>query len=263
MAFTLVLAGCDDGATSGSQNPPPGQGTSPVTLNPALKALPTASTTGSSPVVLDSRTDGTKNYYLIDVGNVRNMFVSTVLQAAYNGMTPISVSKTTINTRTITEVLTDTIAESIVISNTQTGKVGIEAAWKQQFSIGEFFAKLKLEWTGSWTNSNTSSKSTETSVSKTESIAESYTTSVTIGEHREPAGNYRYALYAVCDVYFIIPTSLDNKQLLSWDTAVCARDSTYTPHWDYSPDGIFDNSPDDGNAITFTDYCHNRFCIYS
>jgi hypothetical protein len=86
-------------------------------------------------------------------------------------------------------------------------------------------------------------------VSKTESFSESYTTSVVIGGHGEPAGNYRYALYAVCDVYFVISTSLDNQNLLSWDTVVCARSNTYNPHWDYST-SIFDNSPE-GNTITF------------
>ena len=269
MASTLVLACSDNGTTGSDQNPPPSTGTDPghgsdpkpgtepnsptITLSPALRAVPTASGTASSPKLLDSYTDGSKNYYLIDVGYVRNMFVSTVLQAAYNGMTPISVSNTTINTTTITNGLTDTISESITISNTQDVKVGIEGAWKNKFpGVGEFSAKLNVEWKGSWTNLATSSKSTETSVSETKSVAESYTTSVTIGEHGEPAGNYRYALYAICDVYFKISTSLDNQSLLSWDTVVCARDSTYIPHWDFSQDGIFDNSPD-GNAIIFAD----------
>ena len=124
-------------------------------------------------------------------------------------------------------------------------------AWKKKFPVaGEFSAKLKLEWTGSWTKTNTSLKSTETSVSETKSVAESYTTSFTLGEHREPAGNYRYGLYAVSDIYFVISTSLDNQLLLGWDTVVCARDSTFTPHWDYSSNGTFDNSPE-GNSITF------------
>jgi hypothetical protein len=175
------------------------------------------------------------------------------LEAAYNGMTPILVSKTTISTSAITDVLTETTSESITISNTQSGKVGLETSWKKKFPfVGEFSAKLNVEWAGSWTNSNTSSKSTVTSVSKTESLAEQYNTSVTVGEHGEPAGNYRYALYATCDIYFIVSTSLDNGELLSWDTVVCARDSSYTPHWDYAPDGIFDNSPD-GKEITFAE----------
>ena len=281
MVSTLILAGCDNGITTGNQNtpptgtnpgatsganPPPDTSTTPgtapastpdpKTLSPALRAVPTAAST-ASPFVLDSYTDGTKNYYLIDVGYVRNMFVSKIMEAAYNGMTPISVSKTTISTSTVTEALTETISESITVSDTQSGKTGIsiEAAWVKKFPIvGKFSAKLNVygEWTGSWTNSKTSSKSSETSVSKTESLAESLTTSVIIGEHGEPAGNYRYALYATSDVYFIISTSMDNQSLLSWDTVVCARNSSYTPHWDYSADGIFDNSPD-GKEITFAE----------
>jgi len=267
MVFALVFTGCDSSISPTSPNTPStpttpsaptdttgpsGTTPAPVTPSLALRAVPSASGTASSPKVLDSYTDGTKNYYLVDVGYVRNMFVSTVLLAAYNGMTPISVSKTTISTTTITNGLTETIAESIKISNTQNVKVGMEAAYKQTFPAGQFSAKLNVEWTGSWTNSKTSTKSTETSVSKTKSFEEMDSTSVTIGEHGEPAGNYRYALYAVCDVYFIISTSLDNQNLLSWDTVVCARDSSYIPHWDYSADGVFDNSPD-GNAITFAE----------
>jgi len=259
IASFLALTGCDSGTSNGGQTTPPG--TAPVTnpdpktLSPALRAVPTAAS-NASPVVLDSYTDGTNNYYLIDVGYVRNMYVSTILAAAYNGMSPISVSKTTVNSSTITEALTETISESVTISNTQSGKVGIELAYAYKTMLPsvqtKFSAKLNIEWTGSWTKSNTSSRSSETSVSKTESLAESYTTSVTIGEHGEPAGNYRYALYATSDVYFIISTSQDNQSLLSWDTVVCARDSSYVPHWDYSPDGTFDNSPD-GKEITFTE----------
>ena len=259
MSFILALAGCNDGTTSGNQNTPSGttSGTTPLpdskNLSPALRAVPTASGSPSSPIVLDSYKDGTKNYYLIDVGYVKDMYVSTILRAAYNGMTPITVSKTTIEATTITEMLTQTIVESIEVSNTQNVKVGIEGAWEKEFPVaGKFSAKLSVEWAGSWTNSKTSTRSTETSPSKTKSYEVMDTTSVTIGDHGEPAGTYRYALYAVCDVYFKISTSPDNQTLISWDTFVCARNSTYKEHWDYSPDGDFDNSPN-GNAITFAE----------
>ena len=257
MVITLILTGCTMDTSSSKPTDPTGSTGStgsnpaPATLSAAPRAVPIAASTSTKPEVLDSYTDGIKNYYLIDVGYVKNTFVSTVVQASYNGMTPMSVSKITINASTITEVLTDTITESITISDTQKGKVGVEGAWKNKFpGIGEFSAKLKLEWTGSWTKSKTSSKSTETSVAKTESYAEKYTTSFTVGEHGEPAGNYRVAVYAICDVYFVISTSLDNQTLLGWDTVVCARESSYSIHSDYSTDIFFDNSPE-GNEITF------------
>ena len=248
LAFGITFVGCDNvpgGEPGGPVSPPP-------PLDPALRAVPIAASE-SSPVVLESYTDGIKNHYVIYAGYVSNMFVSTILQAAYNGMTPISVSRTTVNTTIITSSLTDTISESITFSHTDSVKTGIVAAWKKIFPFaGEFSAKLNCEWNGSWTNLSSSTRSTQTSVSKTESIVDSNSTSFTIGGNGEPAGNYRYALYAVCDVYFIISTSLDNQQLLKWDTVVCARDSTYTPHWDYLANGLFNNSPD-GNKITFAE----------
>ena len=259
LLFTLVFTGCDDGTTD------PGSGSEitgePNVINaaPALRAVPIAAST-STPIVLDSYTDGIKNYYLIDVGYIRNIYISTVAIAHYNGLTPISSVRTIINQETITEGLKETVSNSITVSDTQNHKAGIEAAWKKKFPVaGEFSAKLKYEWAGSWTNSNTSTRSTETSVAKTNSFTDSLTTSFTIGGNNEPPGYYRYALYAICDVYFIISTSLDNQQLLSWDTAVCARDNSYLPHMDFSPegDGIFDNSPIE-NEINFAEDFHKN-----
>ena len=214
MAFALILAGCIMDGSTGSTSPtnPPPAGTNPgttptpnpalLTLSPALRAVPTAAST-SSPMVLDSYTDGTKNYYLIDVGYVRNMYVSKIFGGHYNGASPMTFSKTTINTNTVTNALTETISESVIFSDTKSNKKGIDVAVETEFPFAKFSAKLKLEWEGSKTNSNTSSKSTETSVSKTQSFAESLTVSTTVGENGEPEGYYRYSVYAVSDIYFI------------------------------------------------------------
>ena len=221
--------------------------------DPALKAEPIAAST-SAPKILDSYMAGTKNYYLIDVGYIRNTYISDIVAPVhYNGMTSMSLSKTTVTEGTITKAMKETVSSSITVSDTQNHTVGIEGAWEKEFPVaGKFSVKLSYEWSGSWTNSNTSGKSNETSVSETQRYADSLTISFTIGEKGEPVGYYRYSLYAVSDVYFIISTSLDNQQLLSWDTVVCARDVSYLPHMDYSPDGNFDNSPD-RNDITFAE----------
>ncbi|MDR1802460.1 MAG: hypothetical protein LBQ94_02535 [Treponema sp.] len=254
--LTLCVGSCDTVTDLIGGNTPanPGNPSTPITIpanpEPALRAIPVASFS-STPKELDSYTDGTKNYYLIDVGYIRNIYVSTVAIAHYNGMTPVTSSKTTITTETVTNAVKDTVSSSIMVSDTQNKKVGIEGAWKNQFpGVAEYTVKLKTEWSGSWTNSNTSTKSTETSISSTVSFAESVTTSFTVGENGEPQGYHRYAIYAISDVYFLITTSLDNQQLLSWDTAVCVRNGSYLPHMEFSPDGNFDNSPDDSD-ITF------------
>jgi fibronectin type 3 domain-containing protein len=227
-----------------------------ATAATTLKAVAVA-TSPNSPAgvhVLDSYTDGTKNYYLIDVGRIQNTYVSTILSAHFNGQTPVTTSRTTVSTTTITNSITETISKSITESDTQNHTAGIEAAWKKKFPVaGTFSVKLKYEWKGSWTNSETNTSTIETSSSTITSFAETNSTSVTIGEHGEAAGSYRYAMYTVCDVYFIISTSLDNSTLLNWDTVVSAGSNELIPHMDYSPDGKFDNSPEYGNTINFSD----------
>ena len=258
--LALCISSCDINLSSG--NPDNGSSNNPVNGVPptpslALRAVPVAASS-SAPKVLDSYTDGSKNYYLIDVGYIRNMYVSDVVAPLhYNGITPMSLSRTTVTSTTIAEAMRDTITNSITQSNTQSGKVGLDVAWKNTLGIGKLESQwsvgLKLEWSGSWTNSNTTTRSTETSITETRSRSESVSISFTIGNNGEPAGYYRYALYSVSDVYFILSTSLDNQELLSWDTVACVRDVSFLPHLDYEVDGNFDNSPTTGNDITFTE----------
>jgi hypothetical protein len=217
----------------------------------ALRAVPVASSK-SVPIVLDSYTSGDRNYYLIDVGYIRNMYVSTAAFVHYNGMTPMSFSRTLITENTVTNALTKTASDSITISDTQSRKISVETAYENSIPFaGTFSAKLGVEWERSWNNTNAYTRSTETLVSTTIATSETTNISFTVGENGEPAGWHRYALYAVCDVYFIISTSLNNQELKSWDTVVCIRDDSYIPHWDFSPDGVFDNSPI--GEITFSE----------
>jgi hypothetical protein len=257
--LALCVVSCDINLSSGnpdngSDNNPgtsPGNGVTP-TPSLALRAVPVAASS-SSPKVLDSYTDGSKNYYLIDVGNIRNTYVSDVVAPVhYNGITPMSLSKTTIAETTVAEAMKNTVANSITISDSQNHKVGIEAGYDTKIPLLGFSVKLKYEWSGTWTNSNTTTRSTETSITETRRYSESLSISFTIGNHGEPAGYYRYSIYAIADIYFLLSTSLDNQELLSWDTVACARVASFLPHLDYEVDGNFDNSPA-GNDITFTD----------
>ena len=256
--FAFALTGCDMGATESggggtTKETPVIDGSSPITIKPSLRAIPTATST-SAPKVLESYINDGSNWYLIDVGYISNMYISKIAELDYIGL-PMTVTKTTITENSITNTLTKTITDTITVSDTQNHKVGIEGAWENTFKkTGKFSAKLKYEWSGTWFKSNTSSSSTATSLSSIEKYTESLTTSVKIGDKGEPNGNYRYAMYADCDVYFVISTSLDNQELLSWDTVVCARENSYFPQWEYSAEvpPVFDNSPD-GKDISFAE----------
>ena len=242
----LGIGACDNGIIN--------NGDDPITPAPnVLRAIPVAAS-NSTPMVLDSYTENDQNYYLIYVGHILDSYVSTILIGHFNGVTPVSLTRTTVNTNTVTEAMVSTVSNSITITDTQshTAGVSIGTAWEKRFPIvGKFSAKLDLhyEWNGSWTNSETDARSMQTSVETAQSFADSLTTSITIGGNGEAEGYHRYAMYSVSDVYFVIITSSDNQQLLSWDTVIGTRDN-FLPRMEYCPEGKFDNSPT-GNLISF------------
>ncbi|MCL2809115.1 MAG: hypothetical protein FWD24_03490 [Treponema sp.] len=210
--------------------------------NLALRAVPIPASDGE-PWVIGSYSEGDSNFYLIDVGTVLNVHISTIANTHFNGTTPVHFSRTTVNQSSITQSLTSTISNTVTFTDTNTHKVGIQASWKKKFPIGTFSAKASYDWTGTVTNTRSNSLSTTDTFTTAEEFTESITTSFTVGGNGEPAGWHRYALYATSDVYFLIETSLDNQVLKGWETLVCARQGELIPKWDYSSNGIFDNSP--------------------
>jgi hypothetical protein len=196
------------------------------------------------PRVLGAYTEGTSNIYIIDVGQVRDIYVSTIARGHFNGTTPVSLTRTTVSTNTITNALTETISSSISKSDTWGIKSSVEASWKKSFPfVGEFSAKLSLEYNKSATTTNTSGRSTQTSESEAKSFADSLSIAFTIGNNGEPAGWHRYAMYAVADVYYVITTCLNNEELKGWETVVATRTNSFREHMEFCPNGNFDNSP--------------------
>jgi hypothetical protein len=64
--------------------------------------------------------------------------------------------------------------------------------------------------------------------------------SVTIGNHDEPAGVYRFAFFSTTDVYYVVVTDRAKTKVVEANVVFCARP---TQHWelDYEPDkgGVF------------------------
>ncbi len=221
-----------------------------------LKAEPSvASDNPSSPKIVASWTNGGKNYYVIDAGVIRKIFISAIFGPEhYDGYHQVPVTTKTINTSTVTTSTTETVSKSIAISNTLGVKLGLEEAIKAGIpGIGDLSVKLNLEVSETVNVSN--GKTTSTSVTDITTYVQSQedTRSMTFGSNGAPAGYYRYGLYGVSDVYFVIVTSSDNQTLLSWDVVSCVRPGDYLRHNDYSPDGDFDNSPSIENQIIFAE----------
>jgi len=222
-----------------------------IDIGGALRAQPIAASNSGEPKILDSWIKGNRNYYIIDVGEIRNTFVSEIAYVHYIGF-PMGFSKTTATQKTVTNSMTKTVSSSIAFSNTSQTKSTLEATVKAKVKIVDFSVGLKLEESTTAIISDT--RSTETSVYSLISTVESEASTISfeIGNRGEAVGHYRYSLYDISDIYFVISTSLNNDTLLSWDVISCARGS-YSRHWEYSPDGNFDNSAIAGSEIVFAE----------
>ncbi|GHT11700.1 hypothetical protein AGMMS4956_05120 [Bacteroidia bacterium] len=94
------------------------------------------------------------------------------------------------------------------------------------------------------------SKTFETA--KTNYIEYTTSTTYTIGESGEVAGDYRYTLFKTCDVYVTVVFDAENK-LIARYTTVLARPDGNVYGFDYSAHGAGFNKTGDGDLLTLTD----------
>jgi hypothetical protein len=213
----------------------------------SLQAKPIPASNKGTPTVLDSYTDGNNNFYLIDVGYILDMYILTIAAVDYTGV-PMDFTKTITTTETYTNSLTETVSKSIAVSRTNGAKVSIAAEYNAKAKVMGIIdvgysvkAGLEASWSvqKSWTNS----KSTSNTITTAKQYAESQTIGYHFGANDHSIGKYRYAIYGVCDVYFILKTSSNNKTLLGWETVVCARPDDYFLRSEYTADRDFNTVP--------------------
>ncbi len=294
----LFLLNCSDNSsddTSSSDDAPPSSssqvdasssssGDTPLSSSLqvfALRAEPVAAVPANSqPDILYSWTDGSKNYYIINAGYIKN---SLLMENGfhYSGFGHMGITVTETRESSIAESRTNTVSNSIVVStgstNTTTNTIGLKEAITVgvktgvetgietgSFVKGSVKASVETTIEGSTEisaeTSSQISKNLETSTGRTTETSESFETELRQSWSKEtslaansgdPAGYYRYAWYTVSDVYFVISTSLGNRELLSWEVISIPREK-YELHQEYSPK-IFDNSPIPGTEIVFAD----------
>jgi hypothetical protein len=237
MTFVLLVAGCDDGSTD-----TPDSQKLPTEFGLALKAMTSPASTTKTPKVLASYTEGGSNYYLVDVGHISDMYISTIAMVDYTGV-PVDFTKTITDATTYTTSLTETVSKSVTVSDTHGGKVSVGVEYKRKFIVSEFTAKGTFEWSWSETDSQTDSRSTSDTAATATQYADSQTIKYQFGANDHPLGKYRAAIYGVCDVYFIIKTSQDNQTLQGWETSVCARPNDYFVRSEYAANRVFTNEP--------------------
>ncbi len=239
-----------------------------IETNAPLKALPIASpglngTKISESQILGSWTDGEKNWYVIDVGHIERSFVGQLTNDLkwVKGSTPLKYTIKEITQDVVTTNMTQTVSNSVTFTDASTNTnstdietaigLAVEGGIKDVFKIsGSLDFTIRNSFGNSKTVSVSRGKSQETSMSNIQSVSvtKEQTREFTLGSVGEATGTYRWAVYAISDVYFVVSTSLDKQTLLSWDVVSCARPAL-TESFEYSPDGDFDNTPETGKEI--------------
>jgi|GEM_PF-2099881 len=230
----------------------------PLSMNiGALRAVPMAADgSGTRPIVEDSFTHGGRNYFLIHAGRISNTYLSSIIpMTRYSGHGNLALSFTTVNEDTLSAATTETVNNSITKTDTRGQTTSVGASVEVRLGVVKTRAKVTATANHSWTRSSSEtwahSGSTSISLSEVQRYAETRTTALTLTPS-DPIGYYRVAMYAVSDVYFFITTSIDNQELLDWETVVVAS-GQLAVRQEFSDNGIFDNAPHGNNLINFSD----------
>lgn len=202
--------------------------------------------------ILDSYTDSFQNYYLVDMGCINNTHLSTSHLVYYNGQSPITASVTTTTSDSVANATSSTISNSYSLTNSTGSTTGLNETLEIK---NGFYVKQSFNYSSSDNSSSSTSseRATETAIEEVLSTLNSTTTEFTVGEHGEKAGWYRYGLYAIVDIYFMLTTSFDNSELIGFETASGIRSNSILPHFEYSEDGSFDNAPLADNILNLPD----------
>jgi len=233
----------------------------------ALRAIPIATDlSGLDPVVLVSYTSGGQNFYLIDVGQISNTYISSVIPAAYYpGHGTATYIAQTITEQTIINATTQTVSNSITMTDSSNHTLSIsasaEAKYKGLFTSGKFETNVNSTWVTESTQTSSFKEVMETSLSEANKVAQSMTTSLALSPGT-PVGYHRIAMYARSRVFFFIATSIDNQTLLGWETVVAASDSFFVRQ-EFCENNVFDNSPITGNVIDFADGFYKNLAVDS
>jgi len=241
----------------------------------AQKAQPVAASNNlNEPKVLKSWRNGNVNWYVIDVGHIDASLIMKTDPINYQGKATIAVSMSETVEESMSNSRTATVSNSVTFFESSTvsknindffdAKAGGKAGWGP-FSVEGSVQKTITENYGVEVKvETTQGRTTETSQTVIDGLKTARTNTLTysIGVRNDPAGCYRYAWYTTNDVYFVISTSSDNQELLSWNTISAPRTGTiqaleYSEKSCFDKD-VFDNSPAKGSEIVFAEDFYKR-----
>jgi hypothetical protein len=192
--------------------------------------------------------DNNYNYYVYYLGHVNKVPVAYRPAVIWDGVTPQTVgySREVVSETTIEES-TD-IAFEQSVTKTWGGSLNTSATFSANVPGGIFESEFSIGGEVSYGNEQgtTHARSNTYGSARTFSEGEEDSFSMTIGEHGEPVGKYRYSLFATTDVYYVVITDRGKTRKQDEYVSVLARPDSYAWGLDYDPDiggGFYKTAP--------------------
>jgi hypothetical protein len=174
-------------------------------------------------------------YYVFLLGHVNLVPLAYRQAVAYNGTTPVTIGYSASN---VTE---SSIAQSVEQATEHSFSTNMSHGWEFSTEFGfkgpvahaNFQVAVHGEYGQETTDSRSTTNTYETAQSKSSEITDEI--SLTIGDHNEPPGLYRYSLFTITDLYYVLETDQNKTTVKKAYASWCARPTTY---WalDYEPE---------------------------
>jgi hypothetical protein len=186
--------------------------------------------------------DDEKYYYVFLLGHIDYVPLSFRPAVEYNGTTPITIGyemsdiTETATSRSLTEATENSVTTSESSHQSSTWNIEVSAGIEIGFFSAGGSGSKGGESGHESGRENMSGRSRENTYETVRTIASENRDSieVTVGEHDEPRGLYRYSLFTTTDVYAVVVTDHDKTTTKNY-LNLCARPNTY---WglDYEPE---------------------------
>lgn len=203
-------------------------------------------------IIIDSATDGDRNYYLVDLGYATQVPIWSGAALQYNMYQTrdpeLKFSKGQQTEATVEQSISNTISKTV--SSTITNNLGFSAS--AEFSTGPLKWKVEGSYSRSWGDTNEEQNSTTSAYSTANSIAESYSTDYSVTVGGAGYGWYRFSMLATCDIYALLETDVNNTTALHITYTICPRNDAGLTI-EYSPDNTWVNTETETISITNED----------
>ena len=187
--------------------------------------------------------DDEYNYYFFVLGHINSVPLAHETAVYYNGTSDFTMtySMSNVTEESISNSVTEASEHSVTKSHSTnySNEIGFEKDIKLPI-IGKFEASYKHSWGGSESTDVTNSRSFSNTYTTSKSKANETKNELSenLRNSGRPAGSYRWALFTITDVYYVVVTDRAKTEIIEANVTFCARTKNLSWELDYDPERL-------------------------